>query len=272
MRIRALVCRSVWSAALVGTLLAGCGGETDANREELKSSESASEAVIEGFTPTADARGDSEGASGQSPDGSVHAAGMSCPGGTLSWSQPQLTAWNSNSNTVGTYSCSGTVFATSDNTNTIVQPAGGERDGSVQGRCVNGTWQWLSASCNGRVVTSVAATGVSLVCSHSDPVRSKWINWYIADLKRCADPDGLEWWVYHYNNNSDCLPSTNYNGYGSKDTCFRANFRNGAGNSYTEPQSTGHIAAYDEYGICGPRGAYPWGNVSVDGAKCKYRP
>jgi hypothetical protein len=271
MRIHAWVCRSVWSAALVGTLLAGCGGETDANREELKSSEPESEAVFEGFTPTADEPRASDDAPGQ-PAGSVHAAGTSCPGGTLSWSQQQWSAWNSNSNTVGTYSCSGNVFPTSDGSSASVVAAGAERIGSAQISCSNGTWVWGSGSCNGKVVSTLTATGYNLVCSHSDPVRSKWIGWYVADLKRCADFDGLEWWVAQYNSNNGCSASTNYDGYGSKDACFRANFQIAAGSEYTEAQSTGHIAAQSEYLACGPRGAYPWSNIFADGAKCKYRP
>jgi hypothetical protein len=64
-----------------------------------------------------------------------------------------------------------------------------------------------------------------------------WIGWYLADLKRCADPSGLEWWVSQYNNNAACPSYNNYDGYGSKDACWRAHFRNGAnsnGNSYTD--------------------------------------
>jgi hypothetical protein len=266
MRMLSWMRHSVLGAAMVGTLLAGCGNEMDANREELKPSPS--EAVFEGFSPDADTRGDS----GQSPEGSVHAAGLSCQGGTLSWSQQQWSAWNSNVNTVGNYSCSGTVFPASDGFTTSVVAAGSERSGSAQLRCSNGTWVGLSGSCDGKVVSTQTATGASLLCSHPDPVRSKWIGWYQSDLKRCADVDGLEWWVAQYNNNNGCLASTNYEGYGSKDACFRANFQIAAGNSYTEAQATGHIAAADEYVFCGPRGAYPWTNVSGNGTLCKYRP
>jgi hypothetical protein len=272
MRIHTWVCRSVWSAALVGTLLAGCGGETDANREELKSSEPESEAVFESFTPTADARGDSEGASGQPSAGQVQALGRSCPNATLSWFEAQ-SAWNSNGNTAGTYSCSVNAPGASDSSNILVQvPAGGERTGSAVFRCSDGTWQFMSGSCNGNVVSTLTATGNNLVCSHSDPVRSKWIGWYVADLKRCADAGGLDWWVNQYNSNNGCLASTNYDGYGSRDACFRAGFQASAGSEYTEAQSTGHIAAQSEYNACGPRAAYPYSNVFSDGAKCKYRP
>ncbi|MCP3138362.1 hypothetical protein [Pyxidicoccus xibeiensis] len=224
--------------------------------------------MFEGFSPSTDAPGDF----GQSPEQGVHAAGLSCPSGTASWSQQQWAAWNSNVNTVGTYSCSGNVFATSDGSNVSVMAAGGERSGTAQLRCSNGTWLWVSGTCDGKVVNTTVATGHTMVCSHSDPVRSKWIGWYVAALKRCADSGGLEWWVAQYNSNNGCLASTNYDGYGSKDACFRANFQISAGSSYTEAQSTGRIAAQDEYNICGPRGAYPWNNIFGDGMKCKYRP
>ncbi|RKG69936.1 hypothetical protein D7V80_07125 [Corallococcus sp. CA054B] len=175
-------------------------------------------------------------------------------------------------NTQGTYFCSASVPATSDTFSVSVQASGAERSGSALLRCNNGTWQWVGGSCDGKIVSTVSATGNTLVCSHSDPVRSKWINWYLSDLKRCADVDGLEWWVAQYNSNNGCLPSTNYDGYGSKDACFRANFQRSGGNSFTEAQSTGHIASLDEYLACGPSAAYPWSNVASFGTLCKYRP
>jgi hypothetical protein len=107
-------------------------------------------------------------------------------------------------------------------------------------------------------------------------VRSKWIGWYVADLKRCADNAGLDWWVTQYNNNADCLATDNYHGYGSKDVCWREQFRAAANangwNTYNEAQFTGHIAALDEDTACGPGAAYPWTNVAAYGTSCKYKP
>ena len=265
MRMHALVCRSVWSTALLGAILAGCGGETGVNREGSEPSES--EAVFESILPTADSQGDS----GQPPDRQVQAAGMSCPSATATWYQQQ-TAWNLNVNTEGKYYCTASVPSTSDGFGVSVRASGAERNGTAQLRCTNGTWQGVSASCDGRVVSTTIASGGSLVCAHSDPVRAKWISWYQADYKRCADPDGLEWWVYQYNNSTDCLASTNYNGYGSKDACFHAGFINSAINTYNEAQALGHITPGEEAGACGPRAAYPWTNVVTYGAQCKYRP
>jgi hypothetical protein len=101
------------------------------------------------------------------------------------------------------------------------------------------------------------------------------VDWYLADLKRCADTAGLDWWVNQYNSNSDCLPYDNYKGYGSKDACWQAQFRDGAnqnGNSYNEALSTGHISAWDESSLCGSSLAYPWSSVTAYGTSCKYKP
>ncbi|RYZ13457.1 MAG: hypothetical protein EOO70_08610 [Myxococcaceae bacterium] len=175
-------------------------------------------------------------------------------------------------NTQGTYFCSASVPVTGDGSSVSVLAAGAERTGSAQIRCFDGTWQFVNGSCDGKVVNTVTATGNVSVCSHTDPVRSKWIGWYVADLKRCADVVGLDWWATLYNSNTVCLASTNYDGYGTKDACFRENFRIVAGDLYTEAQSTGHIAAQTEFGACGPRAAYPWSNVLSNGMLCKYRP
>ncbi|WNG19067.1 hypothetical protein [Cystobacter fuscus] len=206
---------------------------------------------------------------GKAPDREVHAAALSCPGGTLTWTQPQ-SAWNSNTNTAGTYSCTANVTATSDGTLVVMGPSSPARSGTVAIYCNNGTWQDAGgASCNGSIFS------ISAVCSSSEPVRSMWIGWYLADLKRCADSAGLEWWVTQYNNNAACPASTNYDGYGSKDACWRAQFRTGAnnnGNTYNQAQATGHIASSDELSMCGSSAAYPWANVSANGTQCKYRP
>lgn len=261
MGIRSLVCRSVWSTALFGSLLVGCGGEVGVNQEGSEPAESA--AVLEAFSPAADA-----------PDQEVHSAALSCPGGLLTWSQMR-SAWNANAYTAGTYYCDANIPGTSHGFVVSATASSAERNGSAQLYCNNGTWQWMGGSCDGKVVSTTTASGTSTVCSHWEPVRSLWISWYLADLKRCADSAGLEWWVTQYNNNAACHASNNYDGYGTKDACWRAHFRTAAnnnGNSYNEAQATGHIAFADEFSMCGPRASYPWTSVSANGTQCKYRP
>jgi hypothetical protein len=220
--------------------------------------------------PADDALAGSESASGQPSDQQVHAAGASCPGATVTWSQSR-SAWLSNPYTAGTYSCQATVYATPSGSSASLTANSSERIGSIQMYCNNGTWQYYPGySCDGRIVSTAAANGTTTLCSHPDPVRSKWISWYVADMKRCADYDGLEWWVYQYNNNTDCLPYDNYKGYGTKDVCWRAQFR--AGSEDDEALSTGHVTSSAEFNLCGPRAAYPWSSVSSYGTQCKYRP
>lgn len=265
MQIRALVCRRVWSAALLGSLLVGCGSETGGNPEATEATTEASEGkVVFSALPADDALAGSESDSGQQ----VHAA-AGCPGTTVRWWQ-QRSAWLSNPYTAGTYSCEATVYATPNGYSTSLTANSPERTGSIQLYCNNGTWQHSGLSCDGKIVSTAAANGTTTLCSHPDPVRSKWISWYLADLKRCADYDGLEWWVYQYNNNTACHAHNNYDGYGSKDVCWRAQFR--AGSEDDEALSTGHIASSAEFNLCGPRAAYPWSSVSAYGTQCKYRP
>ncbi|WP_164021585.1 hypothetical protein [Pyxidicoccus trucidator] len=103
-------------------------------------------------------------------------------------------------------------------------------------------------------------------------MRSKWIGWYRADFKRCADADGLEWWVTQYNNNNGCLASNNYDGFGTKDACWRWHFQEAGRDSYEEAKSTGHISSTDEVILCGPNAAYPWIHNVTNGTQCKYKP
>jgi hypothetical protein len=97
-----------------------------------------------------------------------------------------------------------------------------------------------------------------------------WVSWYAQDYKRCADSAGLEWWVTQYNNNAYCLASNNYDGFGSKDACWRAHFRGAAPSSYSEAQASNHIAYADELSMCGSRASYP--HDSAFGWQCKYKP
>ncbi|WNG23675.1 hypothetical protein F0U62_06260 [Cystobacter fuscus] len=78
-----------------------------------------------------------------------------------------------------------------------------------------------------------------------------------------------------YNNNPTVCPaSSNYEGHGNKDICFRAYFQEAAKSNgeFYEAQSSGHIAASTEADTCGSMAAYPWTNVLANGATCKYKP
>jgi hypothetical protein len=274
MRIHTWVCRGAWMTALFGSLLVGCGGEAgvDGEASEPLPSESVSEAM-----PTDGTLVEPESDSVQSPDepSSHSALLLNCPATSKSWAQSQP-AWNGNTGTAGSYICYGDLPEASSGfivTATLTNSA--ERTGSAQYTCSNGTWLLRSGStCNGKVISTVSASGFSMTCSSADAVRSKWIGWYLADLKRCADTAGLDWWVTQYNNNAACLASNNYDGYGSKDACWRAQFRAGAnanGNSFNEAQALGHISSWDEAAVCAGL-AYPWTNVTGFGTSCKYRP
>src|SRR6185295_20195428 len=83
------------------------------------------------------------------------------------------------------------------------------RVGTIKLACNNGTWQLLSGSCNGKVISTTAASGISNTCSSTLPTYSKWIGWYLADLKRCPDTAGLNWWANDYINDADCLVTDN---------------------------------------------------------------
>jgi hypothetical protein len=278
MRVRTWMFRSVWVSAVFGSLLTGCGGEPGVNEGSEPGVSHEAQAPSEGeitFTALlADELAGADGASGRPPDELTHSAFANCPGSTVTWSTWRP-SWNNNVNTQGTYVCQANVASAPPGTNVFLQPANAGRSGSAQLSCNNGTWQSSSYSCDGQIVDTSVVSGYSTVCSHWEPVRSMWIGWFLADLKRCADPSGLEWWVSQYNNNAGCPSYNNYDGYGSKDACWRAHFRNGAnanGNSYTDAQTYGHISAWDENHFCGPYAAYPWTNVVTNGTKCKYRP
>lgn len=236
------------------------------DNEEVSASEGVSEAP-----PMDDDLLESESASVQVQT----SAYANCAATSVSWSQSRA-AWNGNTATAGNYICYGDLPAANHGYIVSATLAGSDRTGSAQYTCSNGSWVRNSGyTCDGKVVNTETASGVYSTCSSADPVRSKWIGWYLADLKRCADTDGLDWWVTQYNNNADCLQSTNYNGYGSKDVCWRAQFRNAANgwsNSYSVAQSLGHIGPNDEDSFCGVTAGYPWTSVSTWGRFCKYLP
>lgn len=206
------------------------------------------------------------------PSAQLTQSSPSCPAVAVRWSQWQA-VWNGNARTGGSYSCNANFPSVSSGV-TVTASLSGERVGSLQLTCNNGTWVPVTGSCDGGVTSTMAAAGISTTCSSSLPDQSKWIGWYLADLKRCADTAGLNWWVNSYVNDTDCLATDNYHGYGSKDACWRAQFRSGAdanGNSYSEAQATGHVSAWDEAYLCNGRG-YPWTSVSSSGTSCKSLP
>ena len=285
MRIRGWVCSGVWMTTLFGAFLAGCGGEMGVEGEEAGASQSEivsealpttegseSESVSEAL-PTENELVEPEGDVESKPDGVTQLA-LGCPSMAVNWSQTRTTAWNGNTGTTGTYQCYGDLPATNSGFTVSATLTSTDRTGSAQYYCYNGSWQRKTVTCDGKVISTVAATGISTTCSSADAVKQKWISWFLADLKRCAGTTGLDWWVTQYNNNAGCYASNNYDGYGSKDACWRAHFRAAAnenGNSYNEAQSTGHISSFDENHLCGSL-AYPWSSVSAYGTSCKYRP
>jgi hypothetical protein len=247
------------------------GGDDSIDGEALESS--ASEMVAAASQTGADLAG-SESDAEQSSNQLPHLLLSSCPATSKSWSQSQA-AWNGNTSTGGNYICNGSLPVTSHGIIIAATLASADRVGSAQYTCSNGTWlPRTGATCNGKVISTTIVSGISNTCSSASPVHSKWIGWYLADLKRCADTAGLNWWVNNYNNDADCLVTDNYHGYGSKDVCWRAQFRGSAdlnGNSYSEAQTTGHISAWDEAGLCNGL-AYPWTSVSGFGTSCKALP
>ncbi|CAM3209815.1 hypothetical protein COSO111634_06450 [Corallococcus soli] len=246
----------------------GEGGQELAYEDSAPGSAPASEAL-----PTEDEPVGGESDSEQ-PEGHVTQLALGCPSTTVNWSQARTVAWNSNTGTVGTYQCYGTLPTTSHGFTVSATLTGADRIGTAQYMCSNGSWIRKSGTCDGAVISAFAATGSTMTCSSADALRSKLIGWYLADIKRCADISGLNWWVEQYNNNPACSPANNYNGYSNKDACWRAYFRevaNSVENSYNEAQATGHIPLVDEVGTCGAL-AYPWSSVSAYGTSCKYRP
>lgn len=278
MRLRAWVCSGgVGMTALFGSLLAACGGGAGMDGEYSEPSESAS---VSEALPTDDGAAESESGAGSPSEPLTHSASSTCASKLVTWSKVYTTGWTGNTATKGTYYCSATLSTTANGVVVTVSPNSPTRKGSAQYKCNNGVWSApvSTPNCDGAIISTATASGYSTICSSSDAVRQKWIGWYLADLKRCADTEGLNWWVNQYNANADCLPYDNYKGHGSKDACWRAQFRDGAnqnGNSYNEAQGTGHISAWDEASLCsGPYGtlAYPWSSVTTYGTSCKYLP
>lgn len=265
MRIGALMGRGVWASALFGSLVAGCGGEPGVDGGYSESAEAAS---VSESLPTEAVQAGAEGDSGQLTQGLG-----GCPGTTVSWSQWQP-SWNGNANTMGTYYCYGTLPAGNEGFTFPATLTSTERTGSAQYTCSNGSWVFQGGSCNGKIVNVKDVPGTPVTCSSTEPVKTKWIGWYVSDLKRCPDTAGLDWWVYQYNNNTACFASNNYDGYATKDACFRAHFQEAAKSTgeFYEAQSSGHIAANAEANACGPMAGYPWTNVLSNGATCKYKP
>lgn len=264
MRIRAWVCRGLWIAALSGPLLAGCGGEVGAGVDGEYSVPSDAENVTEAVEPEKD--------STQAP-GEVTAF-ATCQNKYEEWRTNQTVAWNKNPYTTGTYICTVTLPVTAGGTTVSAYPSETTRQGSARYACsTTGAWgSETSYSCNGKEFNTLVPT----TCwDYVDSVRNMWIRWFREDLFRCPANSGLDWWVGNYKADANCKAPT-YNGFPTKDDCWRAEFRNAAnanGNSYNEAKTLQHISSYDENHLCGSNGAYTWDPSTIvsTGTKCKYR-
>ena len=185
-----------------------------------------------------------------------------CPSKTVSWSQWQP-AWNNNPRTQGTYFCSGTLSATSHGSRATASQVRGTipelfRTGSVQYTCNNGSWELVAGSetCDGLPYSTYHVT-----CAYgSDPARNMFLGFYMNELKRCADLDGLNWWTSHYND--DCLPP-DYKGLGSKEACFRVEFLRGPEDDEVQANG-GHITSTSERNQCGTLAAASWTGAYQD--------
>jgi hypothetical protein len=258
-------------ATLCGPVLAGCGGEAgggvDGEYSVPADAENVTEAVQTGGTPV-----EPEQDSTQAP-GEVTAF-ATCSSKWVEWKVNQTIAWNKNPYTTGWYVCSGTLPMTAGGTGVTVYASEATRDGSVRYTCgTTGVWgSPYGTSCKGKEFNTLLSTTCA---DYVDSVRNMWISWYREDLFRCADTAGLDWWVGQYKADADCR-APSYNGFATKDACWRAQFRNGAnmnGNSYNEAQALKHISSWDENALCGSNGAYTWDPATIVsvGTKCKYR-
>jgi hypothetical protein len=113
-------------------------------------------------------------------------------------------------------------------------------------------------------------------------VRSQWIRRYLTYFKRCADIDGLAWWVSEYNGKRDCQGTNGVyshagHGHNTEESCWDHTFQLGgvASGDWTNP---GHVTSTVETVLCGEH-AYPWPDPSARlsdnsfaGTRCKYRP
>ncbi|WP_245767251.1 choice-of-anchor A family protein [Stigmatella erecta] len=206
--------------------------------------------------------------------------GRSCSSKTVTWSQPQA-AWQGNPRTQGTYSCSGQVSARGDGSFATVSASSSQRTGSARFLCDDGTWVLQQGSCDGVLVqTGDSRAGqMPTECSSSDPTRQMWINWYVDDLKRCADTAGLTFWVTQFNAKTDCHFREGFYWHGTTrfayaDNCWRFAFQEGAsltGEWPRPPAYSTHVSPAVEADLCGSL-AYPWQSIRTTGMNCKFPP
>jgi len=189
-----------------------------------------------------------------------------CISQTLSWSQSQ-TAWKGNSRTAASYQCSATVTAGAHGASRTLTASGTTRTGSAAAQCNDGTWQLTGVLCDGVVYTAPLA----LSCSSTVLQESKWISWYAADYKRCADTEGLIYWVSRDNDTAGFAPCTDYPTVGSsaRDACMRGILRQNGQTEYDYAQANNHVSILVETNSCGSNGAYGW--VTWNN-QCKYLP
>lgn len=165
--------------------------------------------------------------------------GASCPSGTtVNWSQSQ-SAWYGNTNTQGTYACSGTLPATiADGGSTSVSNTTSGRSGSVTASCSNGTVSLSGQSCDGGTLAAGEDCNWSPWGTYGIDVNYA----YITYLKRCPVTSDYSYWT------------------GIAETYGQATMTNAIA---TSPEascaaSAGHICPAAESNYCGATAGYPW--------------
>jgi len=187
----------------------------------------------------------------------------SCAAATVVWSQAQV-AWHGNTATAGGYACSATVTAASHGGTQSKSPAESTRTGTATATCDNGTWT-ASGSCDGSLFTTI----IPVTCTSGDPLEAKWVSWYAADFKRCADTEGLAYWIGRDLDTGVACSAYPTVGSAERDTCMRDTLRATGGGEYTYAQAHGHVSSTIEANFCGAAGAYPWNSW---GSQCKSKP
>jgi choice-of-anchor A domain-containing protein len=182
-----------------------------------------------------------------------------CPSTTVTWSQPQP-AWNGNGSTAGTYYCQGVInWASHGSNNVAATLISSNRTGSARFNCRDGNWVVSGASCDGSTISVSQAGGFAVTCFDPRPTYILWIGWYVAELGRCPDPDGLDWWARAYDASSN------------RDEAYWRNALREGGVPHGDVPVNGHVSPYIESRLCGSL-AYPWANIRSFGESCKYRP
>lgn len=182
-------------------------------------------------------------------------------------------AWNNNPSTQGTYTCDWNLPAASDGTPFPADTTSPMRTGRTQFNCDNGTWEASGPiRCDGRTKTAADLRGEPLKCFSLETVDSMVIGWYVEQLYRCPEGDGLAYWRNAYNTRDSTNPCTAFQSDTDYQSCMRYSFILSVRNGPEHPVS-GHIDPNVELAVCGgSASAYPYANVWLDGRWCKYKP